>query len=126
MSFSRRTTHGINRLSGSDQSLEKYCQTIPLIEGYTLIKFWSCQGGSILDSLYDQLEYIRKRWGARIGDFLTRLMRSLDWIKEENLSRGMGDSGDGTEIPMYQSKDQKLEGLAEYEAFSQDLEWMPG
>lgn len=108
------------------QSLENYCQTLPLIEGYTLIKFLRLSAEAFPDSIYDQLEYIRKRWGTRMGNFLTRLMKSLDWIKEENLSRGMGGSGDGTvEIPIYQSKDQALEGLTEYEAFSQDLEWMP-
>lgn len=68
-------------------------------------------------SLYEQLEYIRQRWGYLLGEHLTRLLKSLDLLKEEQKSPFLGPGP--TEIPTY----AHLEG--EPEAFSPDREWMP-
>ncbi|MHC6202860.1 alpha-amylase family glycosyl hydrolase [Breznakiellaceae bacterium SP9] len=68
------------------------------------------------DSLFGQLAYIRKHWGAVLGKFLAKLLTSLDIIKEETKPYygGPGPS----EVYSYQ-------GLDEYERFSPDQEWMP-
>ncbi|GAB6088526.1 alpha-amylase family glycosyl hydrolase [Spirochaeta dissipatitropha] len=71
------------------------------------------------DSLFDQLSYIRGRWGSMLGSLLERLLRSLDKLSEELKGRGFvggGSSevlhfGDGTED--------------EAERFSMDRDWMP-
>jgi glycosidase len=69
------------------------------------------------DSLYGQLEFIRKKWGALLGKYLARLLMSLDIIKEENKP---SFSGPGA------SQALTYDGLsAEYERFSPDQDWMP-
>ncbi|UCF99919.1 MAG: alpha-amylase [Spirochaetaceae bacterium] len=68
-------------------------------------------------SLSDQLEYIRRRWGYLIGDYLYRLLGSLDLIEEEQRLRGLG-AGPARVVD--------FAGLeADAEAFSTDLDWMP-
>jgi glycosidase len=69
------------------------------------------------DSLYGQLEFIRKRWGAYLGKYLTRLLMSLDIIKEENKPSFFGPGP--TRALTYDRQDD------EYERFSPDQEWMP-
>ncbi|MBN1536842.1 MAG: alpha-amylase [Anaerolineales bacterium] len=68
-------------------------------------------------SLAGQLEYIRKKWGYLLGDYLLRLLTGLDFIKEEEKAFFQGPGP--ALIPQFT-------GL-EYEAerFSQDKEWMP-
>jgi glycosidase len=68
-------------------------------------------------SLSDQLEYIRRRWGALLGDYLYRLLGSLDLIEEESRLRGLG-AGPARVVD--------FAGLeTDLEAFSPDLDWMP-
>ncbi|MBN2551378.1 MAG: alpha-amylase, partial [Spirochaetales bacterium] len=68
-------------------------------------------------SLTDQLEYIRRRWGYLLGEYLYRLLGSLDLIEEENRLRGAG-AGPARVVD--------FSGLeADAEAFSRDLDWMP-
>ncbi|MDR0377433.1 MAG: alpha-amylase [Spirochaetaceae bacterium] len=69
------------------------------------------------DSLYGQLEFIRKRWGVLLGTYLTRLLMSLDVIKEETKPSFFGPGPAQTLI--YEGQDE------EYERFSPDQEWMP-
>jgi len=76
------------------------------------------------DSITGQLEYIREHWAALLGDYLYRLLSSLDLIKEENK---LGFSGPGIiPIPVY-DRDEFLRAgsSADIEAFSMDREWMP-
>jgi glycosidase len=69
------------------------------------------------DSLYGQIEFLRKKWGAFLGKYLTRLLMSLDVMKEENKP---SFSGPGAAQAL------TYDGLnAEYERFSPDQEWMP-
>jgi glycosidase len=68
-------------------------------------------------SLTDQLEYIRRRWGYLLGDYLYRLLGSLDLIEEESRVRAPGAG------PARVADFTGLE--ADLEAFSQDLNWMP-
>lgn len=77
------------------------------------------------DSLTGQLEYIREHWSTLLGDYLFRLLSSLDLIKEENK---LGFLGPGqVPIPVYDQAEFLRAGATglEQEAFSQDREWMP-
>jgi len=67
-------------------------------------------------SLTGQLEYIRRKWGVLIGDYLYRLLNSLDLIREETRV-GMLGSGP-SKVPTYQAMDNE-------ENFSTDRDWMP-
>jgi hypothetical protein len=69
------------------------------------------------DSLYGQLEFIRKRWGAYLGKYLTRLLMGLDIMKEEDKPSFFGPGP--TQALTYEGLDD------EYERFSPDQEWMP-
>jgi glycosidase len=70
------------------------------------------------DSLLSQLEYMHTHWGLLIGRaFSSRLFMGLDLIQEEEKPRFFGPGP--TQVYTYTGQD------AEYERFSQDLDWMP-
>lgn len=71
-------------------------------------------------SLSGQLEYIRQKWADLLGDFLYRLLSSLDLIKEEEKLSFLGPGR--AEIPMFTGQ---LGTELEQERFSADREWMP-
>ncbi len=74
-------------------------------------------------SLAGQLEFVIAKWGALLGDdFIQRLLRGIDFVKEEATRRG-GTGGFGGEAPVLEFHG----GVAanEYERFSEDKEWMP-
>lgn len=81
------------------------------------------------NSPYDlagQLEFIRKRWGLFLGDWLKRLLTSLDMIKEESKAGwggapGGGAGGAGIDMDAYEYGSISKE----YERFSPDRAWMP-
>jgi len=68
-------------------------------------------------SLPGQLEYIRTRWGALLGQDIYRLLSSLDLIKEEEKAIFTGPG------PAYIYEFHELE--FEAERFSPDRDWMP-
>ena len=68
-------------------------------------------------SLSAQLEYIRTRWSALVGRYLSRLLRSLDLIKEEEKVSFLGPGPSR----VYEFADLEYE----IERFSPDKEWMP-
>ena len=68
------------------------------------------------DSLFGQLEFMRKNWGLLITKFISRLLTGLDVIKEEEKP---GFFGPGP------SQVLSFAGLDEYERFSPDQDWMP-
>jgi len=70
-------------------------------------------------SLAGQLMYIREHWEPHLGSYLVRLLRALDFLKEEEK---MGLTGPG-ETPVYQFDDPGW--LDDRERFSPDLDWMP-
>ncbi len=77
------------------------------------------------DSITGQLEYIRENWAALLGEYLYRLLSSLDLINEENK---LSFTGPGiTPIPLYDQDEFMRAGgsAADLEAFSKDREWMP-
>jgi glycosidase len=69
------------------------------------------------DSLFGQLDYMRRRWGLLLSKFMARLLMGLDVIKEEEKPSFFGPGP--SEAPTY----GYLEN--EYERFSPDQEWMP-
>jgi len=68
------------------------------------------------NSLTGQLDYIRRKWGYMIGEFLYRLLNSIDLIKEENKAFFTGPGP--TQILSF-------EFAEEAENFSRDSDWMP-
>ncbi len=71
------------------------------------------------NSLAGQLEYLVQRWGDLLGpDFVQRLLRGLDFIREEIRRGGTGASGPAPVLTFDRSE-------IEYERFSPDREWMP-
>ena len=70
-------------------------------------------------SLTMQLEYMRNRWGGFIGGILTRILSSLDLVKEEE-KPVFGFGGPG---PSYVYDFTEIE--KEPERFSIDRDWMP-
>ena len=67
-------------------------------------------------SIAGQLDWIRTRWGPLLGKYFYRLMRGLDFIEEEHKARFAGPGPTQT---------YDFTGEADYERFSQDLDWMP-
>ncbi|MDO9130720.1 MAG: alpha-amylase family glycosyl hydrolase [Anaerolineales bacterium] len=71
-------------------------------------------------SLSGQLEYILNRWGALLGEgFVSRLLRGLDFVKEEIRRSGTGGFAGHAPLPSFGH------GEHEYERFSPDKDWMP-
>ncbi|TMQ52286.1 MAG: alpha-amylase [Candidatus Eisenbacteria bacterium] len=74
-------------------------------------------------SLSGQLEYIRRRWGYLLGDFLRRLLVTLDVIREEEHARMMRfrawSQSHRSPVPDYRGIE------TEYERFTPDRDWMP-
>jgi glycosidase len=71
-------------------------------------------------SLAGQLEFLIHRWGGILGDtFIQRILRSIDFVKEEVMrNTGPGGFGGDTPVPTF-------DGQPEYERFSLDKDWMP-
>ena len=67
-------------------------------------------------SLMGQLEFIRRRWGSLIGEYLYRLLNSIDLIQEENKAIFTGSGP--TQVLSFGA-------LTEEENFSPDSDWMP-
>ncbi len=68
-------------------------------------------------SLADQLEFIRRHWGALLGKYLFRLLSSLDLIKEEEKLAFLGPG----QARVYDFTGMELEP----ERYSPDKDWMP-
>jgi hypothetical protein len=72
-------------------------------------------------SLQGQLDYIRLNWGYFLGDFLERLLRGMDLLREEEKMRGFAGGG-SSEVYSYFGEGY---GDEEFERFSPDKDWMP-
>jgi len=73
-------------------------------------------------SLAGQLEFLLTKWGLMLGEaFIQRLLRGLDYVKEEVI-RGNWTGGFGGEAPVLSFDGHDY---AEYERFSPDKDWMP-
>jgi len=74
------------------------------------------------NSLAGQLEYLVQRWGDLLGaEFVNRLLRGLDFIRESITRFGTG--GFGGDAPVLEFHGEVAS--PEYERFSKDKDWMP-
>lgn len=75
------------------------------------------------DSLDGQLKFILERWGHVLGkEFSIRLLRALDFLREEVIRRQGPADTFGAEIRL---PDYSAGEYAEYERYSPDQDWMP-
>jgi glycosidase len=101
----------------------------------TLIEMLRAPALTHPDSLDAQLDFIQRKWQPIVGKMLFRLLSSRDLIKEDaRLTLGMGGfQGMGTpefnfdEIRAMTRSDSSVSTVVdhEYEAYTQDKEWMP-
>jgi len=68
------------------------------------------------NSLNGQLDYIRRKWGYLIGEYLYRLLSSIDLLKEEMKTGFLGPGP--TQV-------MSFDAIGEEENFSPDSDWMP-
>ncbi len=87
--------------------------------GQTLIDMLRAPAIHSPHSLEGQLKFIRERWGGLLGGLLTRLLKGIDFIHEEEKIRfdGPGES----HVPDFRDAGYETEP----ERFSADLDWMP-
>jgi hypothetical protein len=100
------------------EELKEHFKTLPSF-GPDGMNLWDLLRSPVLaspDSLFGQLEYIRKHWGAFLSKYMARLLMSLDIMNEEDKPSFMGPGP---------SEVLTFAGLDEYERFSPDQEWMP-
>lgn len=120
--FDEKTLRETTEYKAVVRNLNTYFAGLPKIEGMSLVEFLLLPAKMHPDSLFDQLDFIRLHWGAYLGDFMRRLLISLDWMREEAKEHGFGPGE--IRIPMY--GDGAMSWMEEeYEAFSEDTEWMP-
>ena len=73
-------------------------------------------------SLEGQLQFLLQKWSGMLGEaFVQRLMRGMDYVKEE-VMRGGFAGGFAGEAPVLNFGGNEY---AEYERFSPDKDWMP-
>lgn len=82
-----------------------------------LIEMLRSPAAEVPHSLSGQLEYIRQHWGFLLSQFLSKLLASLDLIKEEQKITFLGPGP----AEVYKFKGLELEP----EQFTPDREWMP-
>jgi glycosidase len=99
--------------------LQAFFETQPPFgpENQNLIAMLRSPAIAVPHSLSGQLDYIREKWGSLLGEYLRRLLSSLDLIAEEEKAIFAGPGP---------SRVYDFSGLEqEYERFSPDLHWMP-
>jgi glycosidase len=116
-----------------DADLEAKSDYIPVMEGlqgfFATQPAFGPQGQNLIEmlrapaiaspgSLSGQLDFIRLAWGGLLGEFLQRLLSSLDFIKEEE--KPFFGFGPGPAL-VYEFGGLEVEP----ERFSRDLDWMP-
>lgn len=101
--------------------LETFFKGQPMFgpENQDLLTMLKAPARAVPDSLSGQLEYIKENWAGLLGDFLSRLLSGLDFLKEEEK---IGLTGPG-ETPVLDYSKVALD--EEYESFTEDLHWMP-
>jgi len=100
------------------EEIKAHLKEMPVFgpDGMNLWDFLRSPAIQFPDSLFGQLDYMRRHWGLLISKFMSRLLMSLDVINEENKPTFFGPGP--SEVITYA-------GLDEYEKFSPDLDWMP-
>ncbi len=88
-------------------------------DNQTLIQLLRAPALASPHSLTGQLDFIRERWGGVMGQFLQRLLKSVDSIKEEDKPVFFGPGP--SLVPEFQTSAD----YPEEERFSADSDWMP-
>jgi len=92
--------------------------------GETLVDILAGPIKAFPDSLEGQLRFIIEKWGYLLGEtFSVRMLRSLDFLREEIIRQQHGaiDSQKAeTSVPTFAGSE-----YAEYERYSLDKDWMP-
>ena len=103
------------------RNLQDFFETQPVFgpDHQPLIAMLRSPAVAVPHSLSGQLEYIRKRWGILLQDFLYRLLSSLDLIREEEKAASFGTGPGPSRVYDFSSLHHDIE------AFSQDMDWMP-
>ncbi len=99
--------------------LHQFFETQPSFgpDHQNLVDMLQSPAQAVPHSLSGQLEYIRSRWGYLLGDYLYRLLSSLDLIKEEEKASFLGPGP---------SRVYDFSGMGpDPERFSPDKDWMP-
>ena len=104
----------------SIEELQRFFKIMPPFgpEQQDLLTMLRAPAVAVPHSLAGQLDYIRKHWGAFLGDYLYRLLTSLDLIREEEEKIFTGPGP--TAVPKYGQA-----ALLDEENFSPDSDWMP-
>ena len=99
--------------------LKKFFEKMPSFGPYSqpLIDMLRSPAVNVPHSLSGQLEYIRQHWGFLLSQYLSKLLSSLDLIKEEQKITFLGPGP----AEVYKFKGLELEP----EQFTTDREWMP-
>ncbi len=102
------------------KSLEDFFASQPVFgpQGQTLLDLLRAPAKASPDSLYGQLEYIRTHWGYLLKDLLLRILKGMDFYREEHRARYFGPGP--SLVPRFGGRE-----LEEIERFSADLDWMP-
>ncbi|MCX7786745.1 MAG: alpha-amylase family glycosyl hydrolase [Spirochaetes bacterium] len=103
--------------------LSQYFQTCPTFgpDNQPLVEMLQSPVKESPHSLSGQLDYIRRRWGLLLGSYLERLLRGMDFIREETKLR-IGVGPGPVEVYRYTGPGYEDE---EVERFSMDRDWMP-
>ncbi len=106
----------------ASQQLHLFFKTLPPFgpDNQNLFEMLQTPANRFPQSLFQQLEFIRTRWGYLLSDYILRLFGSLDLIKEEEKPVFTGPGP--TTVP-----DFRALGILDedHERFSADLDWMP-
>ena len=102
------------------EGMEEFLESQPGFgpEGKSLFKLLREPAEQSPDSLNGQLEHIRKHWSTFLGEYVLRLLRSMDFLaEEEKMFFGLGPGP--ARVP-------EFAGIEEApERFSPDSDWMP-
>jgi glycosidase len=100
-------------------SLKEFFEAQPKFgpDNLNLIDLLRSPAIAVPHSLSGQLDYMRQRWGSLVGDYIFRLLSSLDFISEEDKAIFQGPGP---------ARVYDFTGLdLEIERFSPDSDWMP-
>lgn len=105
------------------RGLSQYFRTCPTFgpDSQPLIEMLQSPAKESPFLLSGQLDYIRRRWGLLLGSYLEKLLRGMDFIREETKLRLGGGPGP-VEVYRYTGPGYEDE---EFERFSPDRDWMP-
>ena len=110
------------------KAMKDFFETTPRFgpDDQLLIDMMRAPALAVPHSLYGQLQYMKDHWGLVLGQFLMRLLSSLDFIKEEERLFWNNDGAHGGGSQGYEQALTFAGGdEQEPERFSIDQEWMP-